>query len=157
MLGMVVYKPNFWLICVFRRGKSLRWQIWLLQLETLHTECLGWMEKSKLTMFALYCDSFQFVLKIFISEISKENKMLFLCFKETTTTVNQTKKKTKERVRSLQFVWLWPCPSDSQFTVQKSSNHTDYHHICLSFAPVFFLPPPTDGLQDMMVGWLVGF
>lgn len=46
-------------------------------------------------MFSLYGDSFQFVLKIFISEISKENKMLFLCFKETTTTVNQTKKKGK--------------------------------------------------------------
>lgn len=74
----------------------------------LHTESLGWMEKSKLATSSLYCDSFQFVLKLFISKISKENAVFLL------KTVNQTKKKkkkkAKQRVRSLQSVWLLTLP-----------------------------------------------
>lgn len=141
----------------FWRGKSLGWKFWLLLLETLHIERLGCWEKKIIqkSLRFLCIVSFQFFSVLFplISKISKEDKMFYW---PNNSKPDQKKKKAKQKARSLQSVWLWPCLSDSPFTVQKSWNHTDYHHICLSFCFLLSAAPSSVGEEEGgLVGWLL--
>lgn len=132
------------LICVFLEGKSLGWRFWLLLLETLHTECRGCWEKSinRYLFFVLF--PFSLFWNVSFQKYQKKIK----CFTEPTT-VNQR----LSRRGGVCSLWLWPCLSDSPFTVQKSWNHTDYHHICLSFC---FLFPHCTSHRWLTGGWVGG-